>query len=170
MVQKTLILGGILLLLITAMIVPVSASSENYLVFYMVGSDLESGEDHLASMNLNDLVNNLDPEITDILVIYGGADQTGWDNGLSITNLDLLKKDLEDGIVGSDGGHRTPTEYVLIRISDVDISSSGALSEGLQYAESYSTENDLASANRYLLFWNHGGGYEGFGANELFDT
>ncbi|ABN07641.1 hypothetical protein Mlab_1476 [Methanocorpusculum labreanum Z] len=169
-VQKTLILGGILLLLITAMIVPVSASSENYLVFYMVGSDLESGEDHLASMNLNDLVNNLDPEITDILVIYGGADQTGWDNGLSITNLDLLKKDLEDGIVGSDEDPQTPTEYVLIRISDVDISSPGALSEGLQYAESYSADNDLASANRYLLFWNHGGGYEGFGANELFDT
>lgn len=169
-VQKTLILGGIILLFISAMILPVSASSENYLVFYMVGSDLESGEYHHASSNLKDLTDNLNPQIADILVIYGGAAQTGWDNGLAITNLELLKKDLEDGIIGSDGDHQTPTEYVLTRVSDVDISSSGALSKGLTYAENYCTENDLTSANRYLIFWNHGGGYEGFGANELLDT
>ncbi len=72
--------------------------------------------------------------IFNILVIYGGAAQTGWDNGLAITNLELLKKDLEDGIIGSDGDHQTPTEYVLTRVSDVDTSSSGALSKGLTYA------------------------------------
>ena len=169
-IQKTLILGGIILLLISAMILPVSASNENYLVFYMVGSDLESGEYHHASSNLKDLADNWNSDMGDVLVIYGGADKTGWNNGLAITNMELLKKDLEDGVVGSDGDHQTPTEYVLTRIADLDISSSGALSEGLQYAESYSTENDLASANRYLIFWNHGGGYEGFGANELLDT
>lgn len=169
-IQKTLILGGIIVLILSAMILPVSASNENYLVFYMVGSDLESGNYHHASSNLKDLADNLDPEISDILVIYGGAAKTGWDNGLAITNLELLKKDLEDGVVGSDGDHQTPTEYVLTRISGLDISSSGALYKGLQYAESYSTENDLASANRYLIFWDHGGGYEGFGANELLDT
>ncbi len=152
------------------MILPVSAANENYLVFYVVGSDLESGEYHHASSNLKDLTDNLDPEIADILVIYGGADKTGWDNGLAITNLELLKKDLEDGVIGSDGDHQTPTEYVLTRVSDVDISSSGALSKGLTYAENYCTENDLSSANRYLFFWNHGGGYEGFGSNELLDT
>ncbi|RBQ24582.1 MAG: hypothetical protein ALMCE001_12230 [Methanocorpusculum sp. MCE] len=65
-VQKTLILGGIILLFISAMILPVSASSENYLVFYMVGSDLESGEYHHASSNLKDLTDNLNPQIADI--------------------------------------------------------------------------------------------------------
>lgn len=167
--QKTLILGGIIVLILSAMILPVSASNENYLVFYMVGSDLES-QDHYGSKNLQDLAGSWDPDIGDIIVIYGGADKTGWDNGLAVTNLELLKKDLLDGEVGSDGNPATPTEFVLTRIPDLDISSPGALAKGLAYADVYAADEGLTSANRYLIFWNHGGGYEGFGANELLDT
>ena len=168
-IQKNLLLAGIIVIMISLMVLPVSASNENFLVFYMVGSDLES-EDHHASDNLKDLADTWDPDMGDVLVIYGGADKTGWDNGLAITNLELLKKDLEDGEVGSDEDSGNPTEYVLTRISDTDISSPGALSRGLTYADSYGAANNLSQANRYLIFWNHGGGYEGFGANELFDT
>jgi hypothetical protein len=168
-IQKNLLLAGIIVIMISLMVLPVSALNENFLVFYMVGSDLES-EDHYASDNLKDLADTWDPDMGDVLVIYGGADKTGWDNGLAITNLELLKKDLEDGEVGSDEDSRIPTEYVLTRISDIDISSPDALSRGLAYADNYSTAKNLTSANRYLIFWNHGGGYEGFGANELFDT
>ncbi|MEA5037238.1 hypothetical protein SDC9_18356 [bioreactor metagenome] len=168
-IKKTLILGGIIVLILSAMILPVSASNENYLVFYMVGSDLES-QDRFGSANLKDLADNWDPDIGDILVIYGGAHKTGWDNGLAITNLELLQKDLLDGEVGCDGDPATPTEFVLTRLPGLDISSPGALSKGLAYADTYAASNGLASAGRYLIFWDHGGGYEGFGANELLDS
>jgi hypothetical protein len=37
----------------------------------MVGSDLES-QDHYGSKNLQDLAGSWDPDIGDIIVIYGG--------------------------------------------------------------------------------------------------
>jgi hypothetical protein len=169
-IQKNLLLVGIIVIMISAMILPVSASDENYLVLYVIGSDLESGDYHHASSNLKDLADNWNSDMGDVLVIYGGADKTGWNDGLSITNLELLKKDLEDGVVGSDGDSLTPTQYILTRIPQVDISSSGALSQSLKYADNYGATNNLSSANRYLIFWNHGGGYLGFGSNEVLNT
>lgn len=34
--------------------------------------------------------------------MQGRAKKTGWDNGIAITNLKLLTKDFDDGILGSD--------------------------------------------------------------------
>ena len=163
------LLCGMLALILVAAAVPAAAAAEgNYMVMYIVGSDLESGQYQAASNNLRDLVNSWDPAMGDILIIYGGAQKTGWNDGVAITNLELLTKDFDDGIIGSDqDSDGAPTRYVLKRMPGVDISTPQTLGAALQYAEQYRKSTGLANARNVLLFWNHGGGYSGYGQNEL---
>ena len=163
------LLCGMLALILVAAAVPAAAAAEgNYMVMYIVGSDLESGQYQAATENLRDLAESWDPAMGDVLIIYGGAQKTGWNDGVAITNLELLTKDFDDGIIGSDqdlGG--TPTRYVLKRMPGVDISTPQSLGTALQYAEQYRKSTGLANARNVLLFWNHGAGYIGYGNNEL---
>ncbi|MDV0443789.1 clostripain-related cysteine peptidase [Methanorbis rubei] len=165
--SKLHLLCGLLLILCSAAVPAAAAADENYLVMYVVGSDLESEGDQ-ATDNLIDLVNSWDPSMGDVLIIYGGAKKAGWDDGVTITNLDLLTKDLEDGVIGVDTDNDgNPTVHVLDRFPDVDISDASTLANSLSYAEEYRKNSGLSGARNYLLFWNHGGGYTGFGQNEI---
>lgn len=59
------------------------------------------------------------------------------------------------------------TQHVLTRFSGTDISTPEALTASLRYAEEYRKSAGLSGAKEYLILWNHGGGYYGFGQNEL---
>ena len=167
MVCRSLLVCAVVLVLVSAAVPAAAAAGENYLVMYVVGSDLESGENQ-ATDNLRDLASSWTAEAGDVLIIYGGANKPGWDNGVAVTNIELLRKDLEDNVIGVDenaGGQ--PTQYVLERFAGADISEPQTLANSMAYAEEYRKLNGLANARNYLLFWNHGGGYSGFGLNEL---
>ena len=160
-----MLLAGILLLVFSAAAVPAAAAGENFLVMYVVGSDLETNYGY-ASGNLIDLANNLDPSAGDVIICYGGANKTGWDDGVTVTNLSLLKKDVEDGVIGVDTDTGKVTGYILTKIPG-DISTPEVLASSVAYADTYGTENGLTDATRYLIFWNHGAAWYGFGINDL---
>ena len=160
---------GITLILLSTAIVPsaAGATGTNYLVMYIVGSDLESNGNQ-ATGNLADLADSWDPAMGDVLIIYGGAEKTGWDDGVAITNLTLLLEDFADGVIGSDLNlGEIPTQYVLKRMPGADISTPQTMASSLQYAEQYRKAAGLDSAENYLIFWNHGSGYNGYGSNEI---
>lgn len=175
--RKTIIIAGAILLTLTVLFSPASASSdENYLVMYIIGSDLEYDESKItdpsdyteqrqaATENMIDLVNNWDSEMGDVLVFYGGSTKTGWNNGVSITNLELLKEDLKDYVMGVDVDTNSPTKYILGKING-EIASYDALYSAMSYSKDYSAKNGLDSAKSTLIIWNHGGGYSGIGPN-----
>lgn len=160
---------GIILILLSTAIVPMAADSAgtHYLVMYIVDSDLESNGNQ-ATGNLADLVNSWDPAMGDVLIIYGGEKKTGWDDGVAITNLTLLREDFADGIIGSDQDRgEIPTRYVLKRMPGADISTPQTMASSLQYAEQYRKAAGLGSAGNYLILWNHGEGYNGYGTSEI---
>ena len=160
-----LICAAILLIaFISTAVSPVAAADQKYIVMYIVGSDLESGSNE-ATDNLNDLVKNWNENSGDFLVFYGGSDKTGWRDSIAVANYDKLWDDLEDGIIGADESGQVTT-HVIERI-DKDISTADALAECLRYADRYAAENDLNDADRYIILWNHGTGYMGFGRNEI---
>ncbi|MDO5845455.1 MAG: clostripain-related cysteine peptidase [Methanocorpusculum sp.] len=171
--KKILLLAVTAIICAAALSAPASAAGENYLVMYIVGSDLEfdpaAPDSPAATVNMIDLVSNWDTETGDILVFYGGSEKTGWNNGVSVTNLELLAKDLEDGSMGVDTRTNTETEYILGKI-DGEISSADTLSTALAYGKEYAAENGLDSAKSTLIFWNHGNGYSGFGQNTVTNT
>ncbi|HJJ96701.1 MAG TPA: clostripain-related cysteine peptidase [Methanocorpusculum sp.] len=160
---------GIILILLSTAIIPAAADSAgtHYLVMYIVGSDLESNGNQ-ATGNLVDLVNSWDPAMGDVLIIYGGAKKTGWDDGVAITNLTLLREDFADEVIGSDQDRgEIPTRYVLKRMPGADISTPQTMASSLQYAEQYRKAAGLGSAGNYLILWNHGEGYNGYGTSEI---
>ena len=161
---------GIILILLSTAIVPAAADSAgtHYLVMYIVGSDLESNGNQ-ATGNLADLVNSWDPAMGDVLIIYGGAEKNGWDDGVAITNPTLLREVFADGVIGSDqdrGG--IPTRYVLKRMPGADVSTPQTMVFSLQYAEHHHQKAArLDNAGTYLIFGNHGEGYNGYGKSEI---
>lgn len=168
---RCLVMIGVLLFVLCGAAVPaVAAAGENYLIMYVVGSDLESAS-NAASDNLVDLANKWDPAMGDVLIIYGGSKKTGWNNGIAITNLELLKADLADEVMGADVDEDgKETQHVLTRFSGADISTPAALTTSLRYAEEYRKSAGLSEAKVYLDLWNHGGGYTGFGQNEVTES
>ncbi|MCQ2355999.1 MAG: clostripain-related cysteine peptidase [Methanocorpusculum sp.] len=161
-------IGIILILLSTAIVPAAGTTGTNYLVMYIVGSDLESNGNQ-ATGNLADLVDGWDPAMGDVLIIYGGAEKNGWDDGVAITNPTLLREVFADGVIGSDqdrGG--IPTRYVLKRMPGADVSTPQTMVFSLQYAEHYHQKAArLDNAGTYLIFRNHGEGYNGYGKSEI---
>lgn len=87
------------------------------------------------------------------MVGYGGANKTGW-NGMTIASYDQLKKDLQNDIIGDEsiGSFSDPL---------IDMGSPVGLKTFINWVnERYSADHT------YLIFWDHGGGYGGFGSDE----
>jgi len=133
-----------------------SKASKNLVLVYMVGSDLES-EGGAATQNLLQMVNateNRASEDLQVIVAYGGANKPGWE-GLRIATIEDIKEDSADEEIGNE-------EYYLIEDPAMDI----ATPETLGYALGYATSHYSADTT-YLIFWDHGMAYDGFGQNEI---
>lgn len=163
---RIILSAAFLLLLCACIAAPASAAENNFITMYVVGSDLE-GSYGYASENLLDLADSMQSSAGDLILCYGGADKIGWDDGVTVTNLYLLKKDAEDGIIGVDKETGKPTEYILTRFEGIDISTTDALAESVTYADEYGAEHGLSDANRYIIFWDHGGAWSGYGKNSI---
>ena len=92
----------LLLLLAVACVTPVTAAdtsgddAKNYLIIYIIGSNLEAEYGEMSGL-MQDMTANWDPNAGEMLIIYGGADKSGWDSGITITNASLLFSDLAKG-------------------------------------------------------------------------
>lgn len=127
---------------------------------YMVGSDLESSNGY-ASKDIFEIIegaSTLNGEETEILMAYGGAAAEGWE-GMTISELEDLRKDSEDRVIGNEDIHRK--KYPHANMGDA---------AGLETFLSYIREN-YESERTLLIFWDHGDAYRGlcFDENNGYD-
>ncbi len=159
----------LVLLLVAACIFPAAAAgtdsgtAKNYLIIYIVGADLESEHGEMSVLMQN-MTSSWNPDAGEMLIIYGGSQKPGWDTGITITNASLLARDLS-----AHNGNVSEDAAVLERIS-ADISTPDGLRESLAFAETYQHRMNLADANTYLIFLDHGGGASGYGMNTVTGT
>ena len=136
------------------------AHYKTLVLMYVVGSDLESGDGHesgnAATDDIIDLVSgysNSSPKDLSILVGYGGSKKDGWE-GLTIASIEDLIKDSADGVIGNEG---------ISMFNDPEINMGSK--EGLSKFFSKANE-EYDGDNIYLIFWDHGDGFDGFGWDE----
>ncbi|HJK44655.1 MAG TPA: hypothetical protein O0X85_07120, partial [Methanocorpusculum sp.] len=146
----------LLLLLAVACVTPVTAAdtsgddAKNYLIIYIIGSNLEAEYGEMSGL-MQDMTANWDPNAGEMLIIYGGADKSGWDSGITITNASLLFSDLAKG-----SGNVTEDGEVLERLA-ADISTPEGMQQALSFAAAYQQDSGLTDAHTYLFFLDPGG-------------
>jgi hypothetical protein len=127
---------------------------------YMVGSDLES-ESGYASLDILEILEGAPINQTDMEVVlaYGGAAAEGW-KGMTIADLEDLRQDAADGVVGNEAYHRKV--YKRANMGD---------KESLETFLSYIRDN-YESEKVLLIFWDHGDAYRGlcFDENHGYDS
>ncbi|AKB33963.1 hypothetical protein MSSIH_3273 [Methanosarcina siciliae HI350] len=131
-----------------------------FVAVYMVGSDLESSNGY-ASKDIFEIIDGastLNRNETEVLVAYGGAAVEGWE-GMTIAELEDLRKDSEDEVIGNEEIHRK--KYPHANMGDA---------AGLETFLSYIREN-YESESILLIFWDHGDAYRGlcFDENNGYD-
>ena len=126
---------------------------------YMVGSDLES-ESGYASRDILEILEGapVNPEDTEVVLAYGGAAAEGW-RGMTIADLEDLRQDAADGVVGNEAYYRK--QYKRANMGD---------KESLETFFSY-IRDDYESERIILVFWDHGDAYRGlcFDENHGYD-
>jgi len=127
------------------------------LAIYMVGSDLES-ESGAGTTDLLDLVSGFSAQPEDCLVVvgYGGANTDGW-RGMRIASIAELEQDAADGVIGNDG-------CFIEEDPEANMGDPATLAGFLAYVNGIEGYDQ-----RYLILWDHGSGYEGFGCDEVHD-
>lgn len=159
MVSRVLFILFLILVPGSDFCMPVFADQEGnktLLGIYMVGSDLES-EDGSGTDDISEMMKGYgrsDPDILTLLVAYGGAYTPEW-SGMTIADGADLKSDLADGIIGNDNSY-------LFRDRDANMGDIKSFSCFLSYLD------DLPREHTYLVFWDHGDAYLGFGYDENF--
>lgn len=139
---------------------PDSGLAKNYVITYIVGSNLESEHGEMSKL-MQDMTNSWDQTAGELLIIYGGSDKPGWDTGITITNATLLRNDL-----AAHAGNVSADAEVLTRI-DADMATPDGMQQALAYADAYQRSVHLADATTYLIFLDHGGGASGYGKNTV---
>ncbi len=135
------------------------ASSEagggTLLAIYMVGSDLES-ENGAGTVDLLDLALNFSasPEDCRVLIAYGGAEKEGW-RGMRIASVRDLQADAADGVIGNEA-------YFLEEYPGANMGDPATLAKFLASADAFE-----GYGQRYVILWDHGSGYRGFGWDEV---
>lgn len=127
------------------------------LAIYMVGSDLES-KGGAGTADLLDLVSGFSapPEECRVVVAYGGAEKEGW-RGMRIASITELRGAAADGVIGNE-------DAFLEQYPDANMGDPATLAGFLAYIDGFE-----GYGQRYLILWDHGGGYEGFGWDEVRD-
>ena len=161
------ITAAVLILLVAAACIapaaaagPDSGLAKNYVITYIVGSNLESEHGEMSKL-MQDMTSSWDQNAGELLIIYGGSDKPGWDTGITITNATLLRNDL-----AAHAGNVSADAEILTRI-DADMSTPDGMQQALAYAETYQRSVHLADATTYLIFLDHGGGASGYGRNTV---
>jgi len=127
------------------------------LAIYMVGSDLES-ESGAGTTDLLDLISGFSARPDDCLVVvgYGGANKEGW-RGMRIASIAELEQDAADEIIGNE-------DCFLEEYPDANMGDPSTLAGFLAYVNGIE-----GYEQRFLILWDHGSGYEGFGQDEVHD-
>ena len=131
-------------------------NTKSLVMVYMVGSDLES-EGGAATDNIKEMIKgagDIVPDDLQIIVAYGGANKSGW-KGMTITTYDQIKKDLENGVIGDDNisSYSNPS---------LDMGSQAGLKAFIEW-----TKDRWSGNTTYMIFWDHGSGYQGYGSDEI---
>ncbi|MDD4127863.1 MAG: clostripain-related cysteine peptidase [Methanomicrobium sp.] len=136
-----------------------SQDQSTFIAIYMVGSDLES-DSGARTFDLNSMLegySDADPDFFNVVAGFGGANQAYW-KGINVESIESLKKDSYDGIFGNE-------EYYEYKDSSANMGDKETFEGFLDYISLNYPDYD----NRYLILWNHGGGYDGVGYDENFD-
>ncbi len=134
------------------------------LALYMVGSDLESDGD-FGTADLLELAAGYTSLLAaeqnrlSILVAFGGADQDGW-RGMKILDIDQLVADAADGTFGNE-----PQGAYLLVAEGANMGHPDSLEFFLRVLAAGFPNHD----NRFVLFWDHGASYQGFGNDGNFN-
>ncbi len=134
------------------------AQTHNLLVIYMIAGDLET-ETQSATMNIAEILDGYgktSEQNLQIVLGYGGSKTPGF-GGITYVTVKELMEDASDGVIGN-------TEDVLYHDPDADMGDKKTLEHFL----SWIGEN-FPSDRKILVFWDHGGGYDGFGVDEVTD-
>lgn len=148
-----------------------SVSSKSLLAIYMVGSDLEddtnprdgeADQDNprggYATADLAELVKGLKKvDNVEVFVAFGGARTEGW-KGVRYADTDCLIEDSKDGRYGNDSCYSFEDRRANM--------SEEATYQAYLEAAMKKTGNFSRS---FLVNWDHGGDYLGFGADTNFD-
>jgi len=131
----------------------------NLLVIYMIAGDLES-DGKAATMNIAEILDGYEKSSTQdlqIVLAYGGSQTPGFEGVTWVTARELMN-DASDGVIGN-------SEDVLYKNPDADMGARETLEQFLAW-----TAEHFAADRKILIFWDHGGGYDGFGIDEVTDS
>ncbi len=141
-----------------------SITSKNFITLYVAGSDLEERA-KAASIDFDEIIegykrlSSAEQDNLKVLIAFGGARLTNW-KGIKYADMACLIQDSGDGSYGND------TCYAYEN-NNANMGSSSTLEDFLVFAS-----NDIkASERNFLIFWNHGGAYDGvcYDSNKNFD-
>ncbi len=142
----------------------IDGSGRKLLALYIVGSDLE--EDYLAaSVDLEELLIGYyalgTPEAVEVIVAFGGADKDGW-RGMKLANIDQLTADYQDLEFGNESG----SDAYLYQAEGAHMGDESSFRLFLDYLGDAYSDFD----QRFLVMWDHGNSYKGFGNDSNFNA
>ncbi|MGP8329547.1 MAG: clostripain-related cysteine peptidase [Methanosarcinaceae archaeon] len=134
-------------------------SAPTLIAVYMAGSDMESG-DGAATTDIFEMLDGYDQGQTDrvdVVVAYGGANQDGW-RDMKFATLSDLRDDAYDGTIGNE-------EFFQVIYDLANMGEADSLTKFLKHIRENYDEHRII-----LVFWNHGGAYEGVCYDENHDS
>jgi len=141
----------------------IDGTGRKLLAIYMVGSDLEDGGNY-GTTDFRELVAGYtglsNPEDLEIVVAFGGADKDGW-RGMKIASGSQIMSDSVDREFGNETG---PDAY-LYTADGANMGDESSLRLFLDYLRDGYVNFD----QRFLVFWDHGNTYFGFGGDSNFN-
>ena len=140
----------------------IDGAGRKLLAVYMVGSDLEE-EDMAGTIDLAELIEGYDRlrgDEVEVVVAFGGANKDGW-RGMKFADIRQLQDDLEDGEFGNEAGD----EAYLYQDAGGNMGDESSLEWFLDYLG----EGYVNFDRRFLVFWDHGNSYRGFGGDTNFN-
>lgn len=144
---------------------PQAEPTTKLMAVYLIGSDLES-RGAAGTADLNEMVDGLNQMTPaerrelDLVIAFGGAKKAGWE-GVKWMNATQLLEDAKDGVYGNETG---PDAYIFTD-ANFNMAEQANLGRFLNYLAS----NHGFQKARFLVLWNHGGGFEGYGHDENFN-
>ncbi len=132
-----------------------SNHSETQVLYYLVGSDLESkgGDATKDLMRVIESYKDADPKKLDVVVAFGGSKKAGWQGMKIATGAQLIKD-------GKDGKFGNGNDYLYSN-------TSADMGSGWSYQKFITVARTSRTASRtILIISDHGGSYGGIGQDE----
>ena len=132
----------------------------------MIGSDLES-KNSAGTADFNEMVTGLrslteqQRQQLDLRIAFGGANKDGW-RGVKWMDAEQLLRDSADGVYGNE---TEPDSYQYVDQS-ANMGEPATLTRFLDMTN----QTSAAPESRFVVLWDHGGAYGGYGPDEVFNT